>query len=566
MNDNQLIWHYNRISEAPDAVTRLRAFVIDLAVRGKLVPQDARDEPAKNLLKGINESKGEGSPIHPSDRHLSKHHLFELPSGWEWSHVGQVASKTGSGSTPRGGRSAYKTNGIKFLRSQNIHNDGLRLDDVAYIDKKTHERMSGTAVRPGDLLLNITGGSIGRCCHVVNEIGDANVSQHVAIIRPVVSEMGRFLHRVFLSPHFQLFIANEQTGAGRGGLPKNRMDQIPIPIPPLAEQHRIVAKIDELMALCDQLEKARADRETKRDKLTAATLARLNNPNPETFRNDARFALDNLDAITKRPDQIKQLRETILKLAVRGKLVPQFESEKPFEIKDSAAPSAAPFLVPKSWRWARLSSLGTLKGGGTPSKSRDDFWNGPIPWISPKDMKVDYIERSELGITDAAVSNSAVNLIDVGSLLFVVRGMILAHSFPVSITRVVLTINQDMKALTLRHPEMSEYLLRALKGLKGEMLDNVKRSSHGTCRLEGEAYRDFMIPIPPAKEQDRIVAKVNKLMAVCDELERALRADDATRSHLLAALLQDSLSSSYEPQETERFVASRWAPQRKRAS
>lgn len=105
--------------------------------------------------------------------------------------------------------------------------------------------------------------------------------------------------------------------------------QMPLPLAPLAEQHRIVAKVDELMVLCDQLEKARTDRETKRDKLTAATLVRLNKLNPKTFRNDARFVLDHLQTLTTRPDQIKELRKTIFNLAVQGKLVDQDANDPP---------------------------------------------------------------------------------------------------------------------------------------------------------------------------------------------------------------------------------------------
>ena len=105
--------------------------------------------------------------------------------------------------------------------------------------------------------------------------------------------------------------------------------RLPFPLPPLAEQHRIVAKVDELMALCDRLEAARAEREATRDRLAAASLARLNAPDPDTFHDDARFALDALPALTTRPDQIKQLRQTILNLAVRGKLVPQDPNDEP---------------------------------------------------------------------------------------------------------------------------------------------------------------------------------------------------------------------------------------------
>ena len=185
-----------------------------------------------------------------------------------------------------------------------------------------------------------------------------------------------------------------------------------------------------------------------------------------------------------------------------------------------------------------------LKGGGTPSKARDDFWNGSIPWVSPKNMKVDYIAETQLNITEAAITGSAVNLIEAESILFVVRGMILAHSFPVAISRVPLTINQDMKAITLKKPEMAEYLLRALKGLKLQVLKRVKRSSHGTCRIESGDYKDLMIPLPSLAEQHRIVTRVDELMALCARLEVSLGTAEKGRQRFLESLLREALELS----------------------
>lgn len=261
------------LTTRPDQIKALRQTILNLAVRGKLVPQDANDEPASELLKRVaSEKKRQGvkhSVIPLKDDEVP----FELPSGWSWTCVGEICSKTGSGSTPRGGKDVYKQSGIPFLRSQNVYNDGLRLDDVAFIDAPTHARMKGTRVLPGDLLLNITGGSMGRCGRVPHDFGDANISQHVAIIRPAVSGMEAFLHSLVLSPYFQAFIFNEQTGAGRGGLPKNRMDKIAVALPPLAEQHRIVAKVYALMALCDRLEAALTTADTTRRRLLDVLLA-----------------------------------------------------------------------------------------------------------------------------------------------------------------------------------------------------------------------------------------------------------------------------------------------------
>jgi type I restriction enzyme S subunit len=254
--------------------------------------------------------------------------------------------------------------------------------------------------------------------------------------------------------------------------------------------------------------------------------------------------LEVLPALTARPDLIKQMRQAILNLAIRGKLVPQNPKDEPAIKFDPAIPAdlKPSFDIPKTWSWARLRALGKLKGGGTPSKTREDFWNGSIPWVSPKDMKIDYLAAAQMNISNAAVAGSAASLIDAGSILFVVRGMILAHSFPVAVARVQLTVNQDMKALVLQKPEMAEFILRALKGLKPEMLKRVQRSSHGTCRLEGSDYGDFLIPIPPLAEQHRIVAKIDELMALCDQLEASLESASTTRGRLLEALIAEALA------------------------
>ena len=242
-----------------DQIKALRQTILNLAVRGRLVEQDPNEEPAPELLKRITAEKARlvragRRRINASARGIARDCPFEVPSGWTWTTLGEVCSKTGSGSTPGGGATAYRSSGVVFLRSQNIYDDGLRLKDVVYIDSTTHRRMSATAVRKADLLLNITGGSIGRCCLVSYELGEANVSQHVAIIRVAIDGLQRYMHWLIRSPYFQTRVFEEQTGAGRGGLPKYKMDRIPIPLPPIDEQHRIVATIEKLTAIFDRLE------------------------------------------------------------------------------------------------------------------------------------------------------------------------------------------------------------------------------------------------------------------------------------------------------------------------
>ena len=255
-----------------DQVKRLRQAIFDLAVRGKLMGQEPAGEPASELVKRIAEEKSRLKVRHHVKPLSTGEIPFSLPVGWLWSRIGELCTKTGSGSTPRGGKNVYKKAGVPFLRSQNVYDDGLRLDDVACIEPDVHARMAGTAVRSRDLLLNITGGSMGRCCRVPDEFGEANVSQHVAIIRPAVSEMADFLQKLVLSPYFQTLIFDEQTGAGRGGLPKYKMDRIPVAVPPVAEQRRIVAKVDELMTQCDRMKASLDTVDTGRHRLLESLL------------------------------------------------------------------------------------------------------------------------------------------------------------------------------------------------------------------------------------------------------------------------------------------------------
>jgi type I restriction enzyme S subunit len=237
-------------------LAKLREAILREAVQGKLTHQSADNEDASHLLARIKAEKAAKgikekplAPIKPEEI------PYQLPQGWVWCRLGEICEKIGSGSTPRGGNAVYTKAGVKFLRSQNVYNDGLRLDDVVYISEEIHERMSGTKINPLDILLNITGGSIGRITIVPASFIDGNINQHVTIIRPVSTAFSDFVHKILLSPNYQEMILDEATGAGREGLPKNRLELFPIPLPPLAEQERIVAAVERLLGRVSALEK-----------------------------------------------------------------------------------------------------------------------------------------------------------------------------------------------------------------------------------------------------------------------------------------------------------------------
>jgi type I restriction enzyme, S subunit len=251
--------------------------------------------------------------------------------------------------------------------------------------------------------------------------------------------------------------------------------------------------------------------------------------------------IEHFDVLVEATGGLKRLKELILDLAVRGALTSDERRDGTADElvacirgsrKDLASHGIrvrsdlgevpfedAPYAVPPGWRWVHLGFLGGFVGGGTPSKSNASFWDGSIPWVSPKDMKRPYIDDAEDHISPAAVESSAAKIIPAPSLLFVVRGMILAHSFPVALTMREVTINQDMRALVLALRDVREFVLRACQAARARVLASVERSSHGTCRLDSEVVETLPIALPPLDEQQRIVAKVDQLMALCDELE-----------------------------------------------
>lgn len=173
------------------------------------------------------------------------HGFFADHSGAINERVKDVAGKITSGVTPDGGSAGYLDSGIPLLRSQNVHFDGLRLDDVAYISAETHAGMRGSQVKPRDVLLNITGASIGRCTFVPDRFGEGNVNQHVCVIRPGPCVDHRFLAAFLSSPMGQDQILSTFTGASRQGLSHSDLGLIRIPFPKLSVQREIVAKIEQ---------------------------------------------------------------------------------------------------------------------------------------------------------------------------------------------------------------------------------------------------------------------------------------------------------------------------------
>ena len=192
------------------------------------------------LLPGQMRGLDPTAPLKPSGLDW----LGDIPAHWEVWKLKYVVEKIGSGITPRGGAESYQSEGVPLFRSQNIHFDGLRMDDIVYVDAETHESMSNSKVFEGDVLINITGASIGRCFYIESLQGEANVNQHVCIVRPAPKIETKFLYFSLRSDVGQQQIDLSQSGSGREGLNFESLGNFSIVIPPLSEQLAIIQRLE----------------------------------------------------------------------------------------------------------------------------------------------------------------------------------------------------------------------------------------------------------------------------------------------------------------------------------
>jgi len=388
-----------------------------------------------------------------------------------WTTIEEICSKIGSGSTPRG--SNYAVDGIPFFRSQNVYNDRLVYDDIKYISDETHQKMKGTEVLANDLLLNITGGSLGRCAVVPADFNRGNVSQHVCIMRPILVEP-EYFHALILSSYFAKSI--KITGSGREGLPKYSLEQMAFPLPPLAVQHRIVAEIERWFSLIDQIEQGKANLQTT----------------------------------------IKQTKSKILDLAIHGKFVPQDPNDEPaIELLKRISPDFTPCdnrhsrKLPQGWAYCQLSNVLKITMGQSPkgdslnNKRGIEFHQGKI-CFSDKFLL-------ESGI----FTNEPTKIAEPNSILLCVR----APVGVVNITKNQICIGRGLCALTPfeGNVDFYFYLLQTLQ-------DSFDNQSTGTTfkAISGEIIRNENIILPPLAEQQRIVQKIEELFHVLDNIQNAL--------------------------------------------
>lgn len=558
MNAEQLLTHFDRIADAPDSIPRLRRFILDLAVRGKLVPQVPNDEPASELLKRIAVEKaklvkaGEIRKLKGIPALTDENLPFALPTNWRWSQIAEIgvlsprneaaddlqASFVPMPMVPAdyGVASSHEIRRWKDIKKGYTH---FAEGDVG-LAKITPCFQNGKST----IFRNLTGG-----------LGSGTTELH--IVRPLFVNPN-FIIIFFKCPHFIKTGIPKMTGtAGQKRVPNEYFANSPFPLPPLAEQHRIVAKVDELMALCDRIEASRAEREAARDRMATASLARLNAPDPDpaTFQKHAAFALNNFAPLTTRPDQIKALRQTILNLAVRGKLVPQDPNDEPASellkriaakktrlVKVGKVAKREPkfsdklvelnFPIPVGWTSTRLAQVSNIIMGQSPPGQTYNTHGEGVPLINGP------VEFSEGPFGETVVNQyttAPTNFCNKGDFLICVRGSTTGRSniaaFKACIGRGVAAVQSlfDDDFVRLFLWSVREQIISLGRGIA---FPSITRK-----QLE-----NLPVPLPPLAEQHHIVAKVDELMSLCDQLETSLAMDNYTRRHLLDALRHEALA------------------------
>ena len=565
MSPERLLQHFDQIAEAPDAVSRLRRFILDLAVRGKLVPQDPEDESAAELLKRIEAVKtqhtNEGTIRKP--RYLPpikrEEESFKLPETWLWVRIGNVFDyDAGSKTEPK-----YLPKDAWLLELEDIEKDfGKTVQHLTVSDRLPKSTKSG--FQPGDVLY-------GKLRPYLNKVVVADSpgfsTTEIVVLRCYGESIPQYTCLALRRPDFVNYVTRLGQGTKMPRLRTEDAVSAPFPLPPLAEQRRIVAKVDELMVLCDELEAAQTKREKRRDRLVAATLHGLNNGDESgelgirpTFEESACFYFNHLPRLTTRPEHIHQLRQTILNLAIRGKLVPQDPNDEPASelLKRIEAEKArllklgeirkakqfplidnksAHFNLSPSWEWVPIRKIAADRGQKVPDK---DF---SYIDVSAIDKERGRIAEPQVLTPDEAPSR-ARKIVQKGDVIYsCVRPYLLN----------IAVVDKDFRPEPIVSTAFA--VLNGFGLVTPRYLWIVLRSPFFvTCveeKMRGQAYPaindgDFALlpfPLPPLAEQHRIVAKVDELMALCDELEAQITTTTATRHQLLETSLHEALSA-----------------------
>ena len=567
MNPAQLLIHFDRISEAPNAIPRLRRFIRDLAVRGKLVEQDPKDESASELLKRIHAEKVrlvKNASIRkqePTPQVEIEDQPFDLPTNWQWVRFGAIADFSAGRTPSRHDFSFWNTGDYPWVSIADMRDGGVVVTTKETVSPKAKNQVFRSEPVPVGTLIMSFKLTIGK----ISRLGvPAFHNEAIISIHPHLPAMDDYFFEVLP----QLSRQGDTKDAIKGAtLNRDSIANILLPLPPLAEQQRIIAKVDELMALCDRLEASQAERESQRDRLAAASLNRLNNGTDlDAFRDHAHFYFNHLPRLTMRPEHIQKLRQTILNLAVHGKLVPQDPNDesasellKRIELtrgrllaerkipKPKDLPALEdielPFSAPAGWEWTFLGKLCFQVSDGPHYSPQYVSPDSGVPFLSTRNVRADRFDLNDLKYVSKEDHERFCKRIrpEQGDILYTKGGTTgiarvndLDFEFSVWVHLAVLRVAKEFLA--------PQYVALALNSAL--CYDQSQAYTQGISNFDLGLTRmiKIVIPFPPLAEQQHIVAKVDELMALCDRLEAQLTITQTESGRLLEAVLHEALA------------------------
>lgn len=554
-------------------IKRLRELILELAVRGLLVPQSSDDEPASELLKKITAEKAKLlksgkikkpkmlSPIEGDEK------PFTLPNGWEWVRLQDISEYIQRGKGPKySDIGAVRVVSQKCIQWTGFNTELARYVDDSSLDKYQEERF----LRDNDLLWNSTGtGTVGRINLIVDiESKSLVADSHVTVIRTLLENAG-FVCSYISSAGIQNRIDPSNDNPLVSGttnqveLNTGAVVNLPVPVPPFPEQHRIVAKVDELMALCDQLEHQQETSIAAHQTLVQTLLDALTT----TSERDgftaawARIA-DHFDTLFTTVWSIDQLKQTILQLAVMGKLVPQDPNDEPASelLKKIASEKAKlvkngkiksqkvlpqieedeePFELPNGWVWCRLDDIALDSEAGwsprcEPYPREHNNWGvlkvSAVTWgvYKPEENKTlptNLEPREKYEVQDGDFLISRANTSEL-----VARAVVVPENSPSKLMMSDKIIRFRLSDFTnsqfvnlVNNSGFSRTYYAAVAGGTSSSMKNVSRKQ----------IRSLLLPVPPKEEQIEIVGKVDQLMSLCDTLKT--RINTAQDAQLLLA-------------------------------
>ena len=574
MSIDLLFADFDRLIQSAESVHRLRRFILDLAVRGKLAPQDPNDEPASELLKRIAAEKARlvkaGAIGKPKQLPAIDEPPYPIPDSWRWLPIRAATSD----------------------RAQCVPQTAFTYIDVTAIDKEkgfiakpkvlqANEAPSRARkiVRKGDVVYSCVRPYLLNVAVVGEDFDPLPIaSTAFAVLYGHGLVLPWFQWIVLRSPFMVTRVEEEMRGQAYPAINDSDFARLPFPLPPLAEQHLIVAKVNELMALCDRLEAARAEREATRDRLATASLSGLNAPDPEPtiFQRDVAFALNNLTPLTTRPDQIKALRQTILNLAVRGKLLVQEASEGDVDdLLDQLSIQRKRLIarkklkrsvvtcnlenqdnlasIPNSWRWVplgKLISFGPQNGISPRATNSTDTpraitltatTSGTFDASHFKHVEADVPADSEYWLRDGDLLFQRGNTREYVGIAAYFSGASGIFLYPDLIIKVRL-----LNGLYLPYV----HLALVSPGARTYFSTNATGAQETMPKINQQTLLNAPVPLPPLAEQHRIVTKVDELMALCDRLEASLVTGGEARGRLVEAVLYEPLAAGGDRRRT----------------